>query len=213
MNCYSPSAFDAPHDLCCICGQRVALETSKANEYGQAVHEDCYVESVALSSGAAVSGLTRLSFQADPTRHSGPTIFTMRMRPIQPRVPRWSADVAAVVVLVIISWVAYGDHGLVAVGGTSNILAPPPATFVAANPQHPKSALTRIRVSPTEVDYIADDVTIRHFTSKPETTHARYRQVDFGDDVTVRYFASTFSARLNASLPQSDKGVSGAIAP
>lgn len=201
MNYYSASAFDEPHDLCCICGQRVALETSKANEYGQAVHEDCYVESVAFSRVAALSGLTRLSCQADPTRQSGPTIFTMRMRHIQPRVPGWSADLAAVVVLVIVSWVAYGDHGLVAGGGTLNSLNTRPATFVASNSPPAKSAFKRVRVGPTEVDYIADDVTIRHFTSKPETTDARYRQVDFGDDVTVRYFASTLPPRTNGSLP------------
>jgi hypothetical protein len=49
----------------------------------------------------------------------------------------------------------------------------------------------RVRVSPTEVDYIADDVMVRSFTDKPASSHQRdeYKQVHFGDDVTVRYFA------------------------
>ena len=33
---------------CCICNDPVLLETSKTNEYGQAVHEECYVLKVCL---------------------------------------------------------------------------------------------------------------------------------------------------------------------
>lgn len=33
-----------PRTLCCICAESVSLEVSKTNEYGQAVHENCYVQ-------------------------------------------------------------------------------------------------------------------------------------------------------------------------
>jgi hypothetical protein len=56
----------------------------------------------------------------------------------------------------------------------------------------------RVRVGPNEVDYIADDVTIRQFETRSPRARNRsgVKQVDFGDDVTVRYFA-------NGSLPVS----------
>jgi len=34
--------------MCFICGQPVPLETSKTNEYGRAVHEDCYILRIKL---------------------------------------------------------------------------------------------------------------------------------------------------------------------
>jgi len=49
----------------------------------------------------------------------------------------------------------------------------------------------RVQVSPNEVDYLAEDVTIRRFTvtSAPPRMRSGVREVNFGDDVTVRYFA------------------------
>jgi hypothetical protein len=35
--------------ICSICGRRVNLETSKTDEDGQAVHEECYVRKIAAS--------------------------------------------------------------------------------------------------------------------------------------------------------------------
>jgi hypothetical protein len=34
--------------LCRICGEAVAVETSKTDGDGQAIHEDCYVQKVRL---------------------------------------------------------------------------------------------------------------------------------------------------------------------
>jgi hypothetical protein len=60
----------------------------------------------------------------------------------------------------------------------------------AGEAKAPSSAFKRIRVGPNEVDYIAEDVTIRHFTSKPAARRVRggYKEVQIGEDVTVRYF-------------------------
>lgn len=56
----------------------------------------------------------------------------------------------------------------------------------------PRPAFRRVRVGPNEVDDIAEDVTIRHFT--PTTARPRLQLADnevrIGTDVTIRYFES-----------------------
>ncbi len=54
------------------------------------------------------------------------------------------------------------------------------------------SGFRLVRVGQNEVDYVAEDVTIRSFKPKPAPRQVRVgeKRVDFGDDVTVRYFAS-----------------------
>jgi hypothetical protein len=49
----------------------------------------------------------------------------------------------------------------------------------------------RVRVGANEIDYIAEDVTIRHFETRtpPHRSATGYKQVNIGNDVTVRYFA------------------------
>jgi hypothetical protein len=61
-----------------------------------------------------------------------------------------------------------------------------------AVPGAPGPEFKRIRVGPNEVDYIADDVTVRHFMptlARPGAPRA-YKEVHFGPDVTTRYFSS-----------------------
>lgn len=56
----------------------------------------------------------------------------------------------------------------------------------------PSPAFKRVQVGPNEVDYIAEDVTIRHFTptvARPRVQLA-YEEVQIGADVTMRYFTS-----------------------
>jgi hypothetical protein len=59
----------------------------------------------------------------------------------------------------------------------------------------PPSGFQRVRVAPNEVDYIAEDVTMRIFTPRPKPQPVRRwtKQVDIGDDVTIRYFADKAS--------------------
>jgi hypothetical protein len=54
------------------------------------------------------------------------------------------------------------------------------------------SVVRQVRVGQNEVDYIAEDVTIRRFTPKLAAPRMPVgeKQVDFGEDVTVRYFPS-----------------------
>ena len=57
----------------------------------------------------------------------------------------------------------------------------------------PNSAFKRVRIGSNEVDYVTEDVTIRNFKSVPAKPEARSseKELSFGDDVTVRYFAYT----------------------
>lgn len=62
----------------------------------------------------------------------------------------------------------------------------------AKESKEPLSAFKRIQVGPNEVDYVAEDVTMRVFMPRPVRTPVDLaeRKVNYGDDVTVRYFAS-----------------------
>jgi hypothetical protein len=55
------------------------------------------------------------------------------------------------------------------------------------------SGFKRVRVRPQEVDYVAEDVTMRTFLPKTEPQRKERssggREVNIGDDVTIRYFA------------------------
>lgn len=56
----------------------------------------------------------------------------------------------------------------------------------------PGSGFRRVRIDQDEVDYVSEDVTIRRFTSNTPRPRmlAGERLVNFGQDVTVRYFGS-----------------------
>lgn len=99
---------------------------------------------------------------------------------------------------------------------TLPVLSEPPSPLKsqAATDGAPSSAFRRVQVGPDEIDYVAEDVTIRHFASTFVLPRARstYRpackEVQFGDDVTMRYFSyqPEFARRvhpvsLNRSLP------------
>jgi len=80
-----------------------------------------------------------------------------------------------------------------------NIAAKPPGALPGASPSHTQAvakvkralpAFRRVEMGPNEVDYVAEDVTVRIFTPPPKArTVQRGNQVDVGDDVTVHYFA------------------------
>ena len=58
----------------------------------------------------------------------------------------------------------------------------------------PGRGFKRVRIGPNEVDYVSDDVTIRQFEIRPPKPQIRKgagKEMSFGDDVTVRYFANT----------------------
>lgn len=220
MDSYCQFAFEESPARCHICDRAVPLETSKADEYGRAVHEDCYVDRLVLNSQAAQPTLLRKpSFQDEPKddeprnkdKEWGNSALTQTMfrRRNSLRMPAWSADVAAVVALAIIAWFAYTDHRQASPPGASKAVYEQQATRVPA-PEAASSVFRRIRIGQNEVDYIAEDVTIRIFKHIPEASPMRvaYKQVNFGKDVTVRYISPQPTVRPEANTAQPEDGSS-----
>lgn len=130
------------------------------------------------------------------------------------RVPYYKRWVAAGVVLLA-TWVAVWGHRPAAVTpnpaiATENTIAQPAPTSSAVAPSEPVKAVpavgavagpivaepvvaTRphwVKVGSNELDYVADDVTVRYFGVKPAPRDAPTRNhvKNIGSDVTVRYF-------------------------
>jgi hypothetical protein len=124
--------------------------------------------------------------------------------------PRWTVGAAVLVIILgIAAWISL-DHrapstmeGSVRSTAPTQVLKPsamvlPPkrasklqaASGAREYTSNARSSFKRVRVGPKEVDYIAEDVTIRHFTTKAAASHAPAvnKQFDIGDDVTVRIF-------------------------
>ena len=128
---------------------------------------------------------------------------------------RWNVAATGVVTALVIAacWIAY-DRRPASPAGTPSLqrsnAVQQQIPFVPAKPspsnraskaqtaaggaeeaKSPSSAFKRVRSGPNEIDYIAEDVTIRHFTTKPALPRVRgeYKEVHIGEDVTVRYFA------------------------
>jgi hypothetical protein len=130
---------------------------------------------------------------------------------------RWNVVATGVVTALVIAacWVPDGDRPASPAGTPSvqrsNVIqqqipfVPPnsarsnraskaqTAVGEAEEAKSPSSAFKQLRGGPNEIDYIAADVTIRHFTTKPvlPRVRGRYKEVDIGEDVTVRYLVST----------------------
>ena len=138
------------------------------------------------------------------------------------------AAISAVIAIMIAGWIAYdrpsrSPVGLSAPG--SNAAGPPVSPVLSPEDHTPRprnvssraedmkgrrSTFRRLRVGQNEVDYIAEDVTIRQFM--PKTKYAqgsnRYEQVNIGDDVTVRYFAYKPAGALQTQpVPAAAKAV------
>lgn len=131
-------------------------------------------------------------------------LWMMRFRPHKLRLPTVAA--AAVVLIIAARW---APSHLVAASPVAALSSPerssnarpeilsvpaklpPSVTEQAAGPGAPSSAFRRVRVSPNEVDYVADDVTVRNFLPTPARPRAQaYKEVHIGEDVTIRYFLS-----------------------
>jgi anti-sigma regulatory factor (Ser/Thr protein kinase) len=190
-----------PLPACCICHSPVLLETSKTDEYGQAVHEECYVLKVCSESeflkgcaptpASANKDATYRHRQAtmpkDRPRH--PEALATLLMQTRKRVPwhkrLWNGDLAAVVtVLVLACWIAYGDR-------------------------HPRLLLGSLELQ--RMDNIEEQVPLRPAKTVHAENKPRFRTmsigvgdartatllngvvlvtkvVHIGNDVTVRYF-------------------------
>jgi hypothetical protein len=148
------------------------------------------------------------------------------------------AAAVLVIALGLVSWVVLDHQRVPSMKDSaltrSNTLGqhvlqplPKPSPASASKPHNPaggtqsekatRSAFKRVRVGPNEVDYIAEDVTIRRFMVNTTPSHVPdpNRQLNIGDDVTVRYFAykpeivpqklprSTATQSVQSSMPDS----------
>ena len=169
------------------------------------------------------------------------TIITQRVKRVPLHKLRWNVAVTGVVTALVIvaCWIAY-DRRPASPADTPSLqrsnAVQQQIPFVPAKPEpsnraskaqaaavgkeeekSPSSAFKRVRVRPNEIDYIAEDVTIRHFRTKAALPRVRggYKEAHIGEDVTVRYFpfklavvsqtrpALTAAPPLDRSLPVS----------
>jgi len=148
---------------------------------------------------------------------SAAAIITGRAKRFSWRMRMWKlADLAAVIiVLVTASWIAYNDgrpslptegivapqrsntgaqQGPVEVGSVKKGFSTPQTASVPTKEvrKAARSTPRLAKVGEYEIDYISEDVTVHHCTSKPALQQAPTRddQVEYvSEDVTVRHFA------------------------
>ncbi len=141
----------------------------------------------------------------------------------------WKLALAAVAAVLVIAWIASGVRRpnsalgpsalqrpnaieqqapslpakAVLVKGTSKLQTSPVPVEQARSA---RSARKRVRVGANEVEYIGEDVTVRHFTPKPAPYRVRAGEnkvAYIGEDVTVRHFTPKPAAALPAQSVRS----------
>jgi hypothetical protein len=180
--------------------------------------------------GAATAVAGKLRGVCQPAKAA--TVITQQVKRVPLHRLRWNVAVTGVVAALVIAacWIAY-DGRPASPAGTASMQrvnavqqqipfvpaksAPNRASKVQTainegeEAQCPSPAFRRIRGRPNEIDYIAEDVTIRHFTAKPPLPRVRsgHKEFHIGEDVTVRYFASKLAVvsqtRPASASPQS----------
>jgi hypothetical protein len=191
---------------CRICKDPVLLETSKTDEYGQAVHEECYVLNLSLKAeflndGGSVPGPANRHATYQPceatmaenrdsliSRESAvlATMLMQRAKHVSWHKQPWGVDLAAVVtVLVLTCWIAYSDrHPALFLGSLEaqrsvSVDEQVPLPPAKAGPAKGSSKLPAVPVPVEEA---------RTATLLQEVGVAENEVVHIGEDVTVRYF-------------------------
>jgi Histidine kinase/Histidine kinase-, DNA gyrase B-, and HSP90-like ATPase len=194
---------------CGICNRPVLLEASKTDEYGQAVHEECYVLNLCSvaefgDDGASTSDPADRHAINRPRKATRPTMPENweSLRPMQPdvlatmlrqRAKRvswhkrpWNADSAAVVIVLALScWIAYSDRhaasflGSFELNRTTAIEEQVPMAPEKAVPAEDRSKFQTVSIPVGRA---------RTATVLGEVGLAEQEVVHIGQDVTVRYF-------------------------
>jgi len=222
---YHPIRSEQWLPSCCICNDPIPLERSKTDEYGQAVHEECYVLKVCskaefLNNGESV--LSRANRHGIHHPYNAAIAETWKSRTSrEPAVfatlPRqeanrrdwlkrlWNAEVTAVLTLLVLTcWIAYSNRRPISLWKFSepqSIAFDERAFFRHANTLSAKGTPNL------------------QTTSLPmkDARHTRTRLPQFGEngvdyvkeDVTVRYFTHT-PPRQPVSLGESKVAYIGA---
>jgi hypothetical protein len=169
---------------------------------------DAFNHQVQLWEAVLRAYLVRIRLQANAAWKTVATSIQRRMNaPSNTELWNAGAAIGVAVVLSIFIWISQIHRS-----ARTDISLPTPATRevqqtpaipgVASETQKVADSLDsgnmgayrgfrRVRVGPAEVDYISDDVTIRRFETRPPKAqvHSYAREVKFGNDVTLRYFA------------------------
>jgi anti-sigma regulatory factor (Ser/Thr protein kinase) len=193
---------------CCICNSPVLLETSKTDEYGQAVHEECYVLKVCsvaefLKDGASTADPANEHSSNQPCKVTMPKDWEWP-RPGQPDVlstmhkqrrkrgswHKWTrtrtVDLAAAFsILVLTCWIAYSDrHGPSFLGSLElqRMTATEEQVVLPAAKAAPAEDRSKFQAVPVSVGESRTAVLLKRAgLAKQEVVH-------IGEDVTVRYF-------------------------
>jgi hypothetical protein len=184
---------------CRICNDPVLLEASKTDEYGQAVHEECYVLNLSLKSefpndGGSVPGPANrhatyqpceatMAEDRDSPISRQPAVLATMLKQRAKHVPwhkPWGVDLAAVVtVFVLTCWIAYSDRHPASFSGSLEV-----QRSVAVDeqvPLPPAKGISKLPAVPVE--------DARTATLFQEVGGAETEVVHIGEDVTVRYFS------------------------
>jgi len=191
---------------CCICNSPVVLETGKTDEYGLAVHEECYVLKLCsttefLNGGASTSGPANGHEIHQPCEATMPddwqsltprqpdglaTMLMHRAKRVSWHKRSWHMDLAVVVtVLVLICWIAYDDDAPASFLGsfelkrTTAIEGQVPLPLAQVVPVEGRSKFQAVPIPVGEA---------RTATLLQEVELAEQKVVHLGEDVTVRYF-------------------------
>ena len=186
---------------CRICNDPVLLETSKTDEHGQAVHEDCYVLNLSLNAefliaGGSVPGsanrhatyqpceATMAEDRDSPISRQLAVLATMlmqRAKHVSWHKQPWSIDLAAVVtVLVLTCWIAYSDRHSASSLGSSEVQRSVAIDEQALlPPAKGSSRLPAVRV-------LVEEATTASLLQEGRV--GENEVVHIGEDVTVRYF-------------------------
>jgi anti-sigma regulatory factor (Ser/Thr protein kinase) len=194
-----------PLPACCICNSPVSLETSKTDEYGQALHEECYVLKVCT----VVEFLKDAASTADPEngdsirqschvtmpkewespRPGQPdvhaTVHMQRAKRVSWQKRQWNVNsAAAFIILVLACWIAFsGSHALSFLGSLEH------RRMTAIGEQVPQP---RAKVVPAENRSKFQAEPIPAGESRTATLQraglVEQEVVHIGEDVTVRYF-------------------------
>ena len=188
---------------CCICNSSVLLESSKTDEFGQAVHGSCYALKLCstaegLNYGASTSGPANRHTICEATMPEGwrpprpkqpdvlATLRVQRARNVFGHTRRWSVDLAAVVTVVVLTcWIAYSDRHSPSLLGTLE-LQRMTSVEEQVHPTSARAVLAKDRAKSLPVPIPAGQP--RTATVLQRVGLAENEAVHIGDDVTVRYF-------------------------
>jgi hypothetical protein len=192
---------------CCICGDPVCLETSKTDEYGQALHEECYVLKLWLNTdflhvgetyaGPRPTSKRTATFATQRWHTSGSLPYQKARRVCDMFIQRaklgswhawpWKLELAAVVtVLLLTCWIAFGD---VHPASFLKRLGLQKSTALEAQVLVPGKAVRgKVRSKPLTVSVPTRKARIGKVLQPVGETENEV--VEIGDDVTVRYFTT-----------------------